>query len=676
MDVRAVPRWIIALGLVLLAGCLYPVREKIESGVCDLAAQPIDVQPAEPPPSPATPLPSGERGEEPAAEAVRPAGRQVPAGTAEEPSATQARGASAGNPSVAPVEGSSGRSTEKPDVKMHENLSGVPDSPDQAGGSQPSALTVPAELLPGREPEPIYPKLPKGVKLTEELKRQHLQRLYPPLPPLGPNPTPLPGPEGRPMTLADLQKLALTYSPAIQQAMAEVEAARGAAYQAGLWPNPTVAFENDTIYTAGGPGYPGGWVEQLIKTGGKLQLARASATMRLRNAELALRRAQTDLMTHVRSGYFQVLVARENIRITKILAEFADRVYQVQLVQLLGHGGKAGLPGLVAPHEPMYLRALAMQTRGSLVQARNAYIRAWKQLAAVMGVPTMPLTELVGRVDMPVPVYDYDKVLALVLARHTDVLTAENSLLQARFDLQRAKVEPYPDVNVRVMVQRDYTSPTFAVSPSVAVSVPVPLWNRNQGGIQQAQANLVQMSEEPHRVRTALTATLAQAFEHYKSNRVLLAYYRDMILPDLVRVYNGVYQRYHRQEPPGPTKPEFNDVVVAQNNLAAAVTTYVATLGAMWQAVVDVTDLLQTNDLFQVNGGPAAMEHVAAIPDLEKLGPLPCRHPCSPLPGLSQQPPDGTWPPVAPGKAGSGIQAPAMPAKPAALPVPPPRPGG
>jgi cobalt-zinc-cadmium efflux system outer membrane protein len=659
MDVRAVPWWTTALGLVLLVGCLFPVRDKIDSGVCDLAAQPIDLQPAEPPPSP------------PAAAPVTPAGHQAPAQAREQPSATQARSAGDGNPSAAPVDASVARYSDDPAIQKDESRPAGPAAPDRGGASRSSVLTVPGELLPAGEPEPIYPKLPRGEKLTDELKRQHLQRLYPPLPPLGPDPMPLLGPEGRPLTLADLQKLAMSNSPAIQQAMAEVEAARGAAYQAGLWPNPNVAFENDTIYTAGGAGYPGGWVEQLIKTGGKLQLARASATMKVRNAELALRRAQTDLMTHVRSGYFQVLVARENIRITKVLAEFADRVYEVQLGQLLGGGRKGALPGLVGSYEPMYLRALTMQTRGSLVQARNAYISAWKQLAAVMGVPAMPLTALVGRVDMPVPIYDYDKVLARVLARHTDVLTADTSLQQARLDLQRAKVEPYPDVNVRVMVQRDYTSPTFAVSPSVAVSVPVPIWNRNQGGIQQAQATLAQMAEEPHRVRTALTATLAQAFERYKNNRVLLGFYREQILPDLVRVYNGVYERY-RQEPPGGTKPEFNDVVVAQSNLASAVTTYVATLGAMWQAVVDVTDLLQTNDLFQVNGEPAAVEHVAAIPDLEKLAPLPCRHPCSPLPGLYQQPPDGTWPPVAPGKSDSGMPPP-MPAPPPAMSS---RPGG
>jgi cobalt-zinc-cadmium efflux system outer membrane protein len=432
------------------------------------------------------------------------------------------------------------------------------------------------------------------------------------------------------LTLSDLQRLALLSSPAIKQAQAAVEAARGAAYQAGLWPNPTVGFEVDTFGTTGGAGYPGGYVDQLIKTAGKLQLARAVATLDLRNSELALKRAQTDLLTRIRTGYFQVLVARENIRISKTLADFADKVYQTVLIQM-----KVGR--IAAFYEPMYLRALALQTRGNLVIARNAYVSTWKQLAAAMGTLGMPLTELTGRVDMPVPVFEFEKVLDRVLKQHTDVLTAENSLAQARLNVQLARVQPIPDVDVRLLVQRDFTGPPFEIAPSVQVSVPVPVWNRNQGGIRQAQGNLVNMSEEPHRVRNALTTTLTQAFERYQNNRVLLAYYREQILPDLVRVYDGVYLRYINQE-----ANAFNDVVVAQGNLASAVQSYVTDLGQMWQSVIDVTDLLQTPDFFQLGGVPT--ESCAAVPDLEKLAPLPCTHPCSPQPGEYQATPPTPWP--------------------------------
>ena len=104
-----------------------------------------------------------------------------------------------------------------------------------------------------------------------------------------------------------------------------------------------------------------------------------------------------------------------------------------------------------------------------------------------------------------------------------------------------------------------------------------------------------------------------------------------------------------------PTAPDFNAVVTTQQTLAGLVTTYVSTLGSFWQAVVDVNDLLQTNDLFQAG---ADQPDDAAVPDLDLLPPLPCCHPCAPLADPRLKVGHGDWPsPVA---------------EPGAKPMPPP----
>jgi cobalt-zinc-cadmium efflux system outer membrane protein len=605
------------VGLLLLAGCLYPAREKIDLTVCDLAAQPRDLQPL----TAAGPVaaPKAEVDASVSQIAYRP------------PDSPDAQGGGLAVPW--PAEGA------KPETRPGDEETPKPGA--QPGDQEkkvtpPIRLRVPNELLPGGPVPPI------------DLKRTPVDRLYPPLPPLGQGPKPVLGPQGRPLTLSDLQRLALSNSPQVRQAAANVQAMRGAAIQAGLPPNPTVGFEADTFGTTGGAGYQGAFVDQVIKTANKLQLARAVATMDLRNAELALRRAETDLMSKIRGGYFAVLVAREGMRINEALVRFTTEVYTIQVEQV-----RKG--GFAAPYEPMYLRVLAAQARAALVQARNRYVSAWKQLAAAMGLPGMCPTELAGRVDMPIPLYCHKDVLAHVLARHTDVHTALNTHLQAKLNLKVAQVTPIPDVELRVLAQRDYTGPPFAIAPSLQVSAPIPVWNRNQGGILQAQANVVQTSEEPHRVRSALSATLADAFERYETNRLTLEMYRNQILPDAVRVYRGVYERYQKEPAAaGGNPPNLGDVVVAQQTLAGVVGTYLTTLGLMWQAVVDVTDLLQTNDLFQVTDHPVPTEGVPPVPDLEHLPGLPCCHPCSPLPEAHQKVVDGTWPPALPDGGAAG----------------------
>jgi cobalt-zinc-cadmium efflux system outer membrane protein len=385
-----------------------------------------------------------------------------------------------------------------------------------------------------------------------------------------------------------------------------------------------------------------------------------------RNAQVALRRAEMDLATNVRRNYFALLVAREGMRVNKALVQFTTQVYEIQAAQVRGGG-------FAAPYEPLYLVTLADIARTNLVASRNAYVQAWKNLAAAMGLPLMPLTEVAGAVDMPMPVFDYNEVLSHVLKNHTDVLTAENSLAQAKLNVRVAQVTPIPDVELRFMLQKDYTGPPFEVAHSLQVNVPIPIWNRNQGGIIQAEANLTSASEGPHNAQVNLTTTLNTSFAIYQTNLTNLEIYRTRILPNLVLVYQGVYARYQRElvgggvagVPPGISTPTLNDVVVAQGNLSGQVAAYLTTLAAAWDSTVTITDLLQTNDMFSVT---QKLQPVGPVPELP---PLPCCHPCSPLKGPAPIATSSNWPPALPRRDEPRMPlADEPPARPARLPEP------
>jgi len=75
-----------------------------------------------------------------------------------------------------------------------------------------------------------------------------------------------------------------------------------------------------------------------------------------------------------RVSYFAVLVAQENLAIARAMSNLADEVYRLQLRQVQG--------GQAAAYEPLQLHVLAVQARSTVVQARNRYLSAWRQLAA------------------------------------------------------------------------------------------------------------------------------------------------------------------------------------------------------------------------------------------------------------------------------------------------------
>jgi cobalt-zinc-cadmium efflux system outer membrane protein len=461
------------------------------------------------------------------------------------------------------------------------------------------SLTIPAEI-PGSE-DPGF-RLPKD---QAELDK-YINALYPALPALEGAPLLAPGPEGRPLTLADLQRLAGQYSPAIQAAQAAVTAARGAVRQSLAYPNPTVAFEEDTTQT-GPAGYPGFFIDQLIKTGNKLELQGAAATMDLFNAQLALRRARFDVANQVRSNYFAILVAQENVRMSRALARLMDDIYAAQVTLLKGKEAAA--------YEPMQLRPLALQARFNLTQAINQYHASWRQLVANLGLPDMPPAEVAGRVDLPVPEFDYEQVKNYILKRHTDVLTAENNIHKADYVLRLARIQPVPDVDVRLLVQKDYTTPPFYIAHSVQVSVALPVWDLNRGAILQAQMLLTQAMQNLSVTRNTLIVNLADAHNRYLTYKKQT----DMALKqtqDQVRVYKAVYNRFRG----GDLGVTFGDVVAAQQALAGYLTGYLSALGLQWTAVVDVANLLQTEDLFE---GTAALVE-SPLQHLESMLRCPC----------------------------------------------------
>ena len=538
--------WFWAVGLLILAGCSFPIRQQVDELICERGSLSFDLQSAQD------------------AQAEK-------------------------DDKIAPAK--------SPDPKKPTTLE--------------SRLAVPREI-PGADAPGIF--LP-DKKNYQEAIGPVIQEHFPPLAKLQADPDFPPGPDGLPLTLSDLQKIAFTNSPLLRQAASDIQAARGAAIQAGVYPNPTLGYQSSSVGPSGGPNF-GIFVGQTIKTMGKLKLAQAAALMDLQNAELAYRRAETDLMASVRTSYYAVLVAQSSIRANRGLVELTDEVYRVMVDQLRG--------GELAVYEPAQLKVFSELARVQLVQSRNSRLLAWRQLASALGTPHMPPTAVAGSIHRAVPGLDFEKALAHVLTQHTDVRTTEGAIEKARYNLRLAQVTAYPDVNVQAGILNDVglAGPARVLS-TVQVSVPVPVFDRNLGGIRQAQAALVRANEEPHRVQADLNARFSEAYRRYEENRVLLEMYRKNILPKQVQAFRASVQRHFGGEVGAVA---FNDLVSSEQNLVTAVGSYVVIVQAQWQAVVDVSSFLQTNQLYQmtdeVNEAPAV--------DFEEILKLPCCHPCSP----------------------------------------------
>ncbi len=369
-------------------------------------------------------------------------------------------------------------------------------------------------------------------------------------------------------------------------------------------------MRSDSVGSSFTKDYQGIFATQVVKTAGKLGLQRAAANMDFMNAQLQLRRTRAEVLRQVRAGYFAVLVSQESIAINAGLVQFTNEAYRIQVDQLQF--------GQATAYEPAQMRTLAVQARAALVQAQNRYVSAWKQLAAVIGILDLPPAELEGRADMPVPTLSYDSLLAQILNLHTDVLAARNMQTQAQLQLRLQQVTPIPDLNLYGTFEQDFTTPGFArTSYNVQVGVPVPIFDRNRGGIMSAEGRLRSAAEQIRTIRNQLSSLLADAFERFETNRIQVQFYHDQILPDLARAYRGVYERHQQQ----PDAVGFGDIIVAQQNFSVGIATYINGLTAQWIAVTDIAALLQLDDLRSLYEmpptPPAPLNKPAAAPEVK-----------------------------------------------------------
>jgi outer membrane protein, heavy metal efflux system len=599
---------------LLVSGCRTPPMPAIDGYVADVVNHPFDVAPtpdakagaARPPVGGAAPVAAQKpRDDGPAIDAAPPpvaatASQGLPPGLAAQPdndsrtSFTQIdrqRAAQNGDRLDDSVTRASFTQAERADPGLNPPPPGKFELtiPKAVPGSEAPLVTLPADRA----------ERPAAVA-----------RLFPALPPLPEEPSALPGPDGRPYTLADFQRLAAENNPGLRQAASDVEAARGLMIQAGLSPNPTIGYETNPDNNNTGSGVQGAFIDQLIKTGGKLRIAVAGARMALIVAELALKQTRYALATTIRGDYYTLLVAKETVRVNRGLAHFTDEIFRLQ-ADLLGGG-------FAASHEPTALRSQAFVVRLAYRQSIANYVYAWKQLVADMGMRQLPLSAVAGQVDRLIPYYDYDEVLAHVLHNHTNILTARANLDQARYNLKGAQVVPIPDVDVRADLFKEHMIQPFQNYFTLSLGIPFPIWDRNQGNILAASAAMVRAAEGPHAAEVTLTTNLATAYATYKNNLFAMDYYRRNILPDQVRYYRGVFER-RRIDP----NAAFGDLVQAQQVLVADVTAYLGILGSLWTSVVGVADFLQTDDLYQL-GKPLALPE---LPDLESLHAWPCPHP-------------------------------------------------
>jgi cobalt-zinc-cadmium efflux system outer membrane protein len=401
------------------------------------------------------------------------------------------------------------------------------------------------------------------------------------------------------LRLEDLESLALRGNPTMAQAEAVIRAAEGRRVQAGLYPNPTVGYSGQELAFRGADRKSEHFLfaQQTFVTAGKLRYSREVAAQDKVQAQI-LRDAQRQrLLTAVRLLFYEALGAARFVELRQELARIVREAVGVS--EELYNVGQADRPDVLEAEVE------AQRADLDLVEAQNNQERVWQQLAAVVGDPELPPSPLAGDLEAEVPALDEREVVARLLRESPDVQIAQAGVERARAALRHARAERIPNVVVRGGLGYS-TEPTdrnrdTGVEAFVEIGVPLPIFNRNQGNIAAAEAELDRTERDLRRVELALRSRVSPALAAYRSRLHAVDRYQRQILPRAEQAYALYLARFRQMAAAYP------QVLISQRTLAQARTDYVRALMDVWQQTVLVRGLLLTGGLEEVQppGGPA-----------------------------------------------------------------------
>jgi cobalt-zinc-cadmium efflux system outer membrane protein len=124
--------------------------------------------------------------------------------------------------------------------------------------------------------------------------------------------------------------------------------------------------------------------------------------------------------------------------------------------------------------------------------------------------------------------------------------------------------------------------PTKAAGPQsfASAGVNLPLWNRNQGAKQAAEADIDRAQQDLHRVKLSLRQQTEPLVQMYLSSKFEADRYRTQLIPRATRAYQLYLQKYQSMVMAYP------QVLVSQRTLFQLQASLIQALSGAWQSAI------------------------------------------------------------------------------------------
>lgn len=341
------------------------------------------------------------------------------------------------------------------------------------------------------------------------------------------------------LTLHNAVQLALQHNPELAAFAKEMGALEGVTQQAGLLPNPQLQIDSEDIGTR--PNSPGARfvsirISQLIETAGKRSARTNAASLGQERAGQDYETRRLDLIAQVANVFTDVLVGQQRLQLANDSLALAGTVVDTV--------SKRVLSGKVPPIEETRAKVAFATTRIEFEQAQHNLEAARKQLALMWGDSMPRFNQVLGDLESFVTIPDFG-VLVEYLHSNPAALGSRINLAQRKAILVLQKAQRIPDITLNAGVRRymttEHQNDTTAL---IGLSIPLPIFNRNQGNLLEAHQRVDKAEDEWAATDLRLKTLLVQAYEALIAAHSQISILSDEILPGAREAFNTARRGY------------------------------------------------------------------------------------------------------------------------------------
>jgi cobalt-zinc-cadmium efflux system outer membrane protein len=273
----------------------------------------------------------------------------------------------------------------------------------------------------------------------------------------------------------------------------------------------------DEVNGAGPPEYSVR-VDVPFERGHKRELRTEVASNAKQVAEAQLADSIRRLQLEVTLAAVDVLEARAKLRLA--------RDNQDALQKLVALNERRLTSGAVPPLEVTRSRVAMLQYRSSVTAADLSLTQARLKIHALLGrTPSEPLADISDELGLApaATAPPLDAVQAAALTNRPDVRALRSDEARSQYDLRLQLAQGRVDYTVGAEYRRQQGVNGKGNLAGLFVSVPLPVFNRNQGEIARANAEHEKATRSVTALETNVSAEVASAYAEFQSARGLLA---------------------------------------------------------------------------------------------------------------------------------------------------------